>query len=88
VSFLTLGGCKTITKSRIDAAIWLNNAPLPKEICEANPDLYKRGFYRRLDSGKLEFISFCNPLARRWVSAFDEDFQKILEEAGIDDPRK
>lgn len=77
-SFLT--SClPNITRDEVDATIWLNNLPLPAELCEREPQLKKRGFYRRLDNGKLEFVSVCNPKAKDWISANKVDFNRILD---------
>ena len=76
-----MSGCRgTPTRKQINATVWLNNAPLPKELCDLKPELQKYGFYRKLDSGSLEFISFCNPLATKWLSIHESDFNKLLDE--------
>lgn len=59
--------------------MWLNNGPIPADICEREPDLKLRGFYRRLNSGKLEFISFCNPIANDLLGIHKTDLEKILD---------
>lgn len=68
-----------VTRREIQAAIWLNNSPIPKEFCERDPDLKLYGFYRRLDSGKLEFMPFCNSKAREWVSMHKDDFNRLMD---------
>lgn len=79
---LGLTGCKA-TRAKIDAAIWLNNAPIPPEVCASEPALYQYGFYRRLNNGKFEFISFCSPEANKWLAMYDQDFNKLMDEAGL-----
>lgn len=81
IALLFLTSC--ITRGKIDAAIWLNNGPLPEEICLREPALKDYGFYRRLNDGKLEFLSFCDPKAREWLAMHQEDFNKLMDEAGI-----
>jgi hypothetical protein len=70
-------GC--VSKREINAAIWLNNSPLPVEICERDPVLKQYGFYRRLNNGKFEFISFCDEKARNWLSMHKDDFNRIMD---------
>jgi hypothetical protein len=70
-------GC--ISKEEIEATLWKNNSPIPQEYCDQIPQLQHYGFYRILNNGKLEFMSFCNPLARRWFAIYDEDMKKILD---------
>lgn len=59
--------------------MWLNNGPLPAAICEREPELRRYGFYRRLDAGSFEFVSFCRTDAGAWVSVYGPDFYKILD---------
>lgn len=67
-----------LTRKEIEATIWLNNAPIPASLCKDGVE--KRGFYRRLDSGKIEFVSFCSPEAKHWLSIHKDDLQKILDQ--------
>jgi len=76
-------GC--ITRAEIKASLWLNNG-IPEEVCSREPSLRDHGFYRRLNDGKLEFISFCSPDASRWISIYDADLEKILDETLPDQP--
>lgn len=73
---ISFQGC--LSRREIQAAIWLNNTPIPKEICEQVEDLKLYGFYRRLDSGKLEFMSFCNKEARNFIGMHKDDFERLL----------
>lgn len=76
-----------INRQEIQASVWLNNAPLPAEMCGPKPTqpdphhvtLWDYGFYRRLNSGKFEFISFCDQDAAKWVAVYQDDFNKILD---------
>jgi hypothetical protein len=72
---LLLVGCPS--RQEIEAAAWLNNG-LPEELCKKEPELQNYGFYRRLNNGKFDFISFCNPESKRWISFFDQDLKKLL----------
>lgn len=75
---LSLSSC--ITRKQIEATIWRNNAPVPQDLCSRVPELRDYGLYRKLDSGKLEFISVCNPVMRQMLSIHEKDLQKILDE--------
>lgn len=82
-AILCLTSCKAPTRAEINATIWLNNSPLPKELCfqgEVKTVLWDYGFYRKLDSGKLEFISFCDPSASQWLSVYKDDFNRMMDE--------
>jgi hypothetical protein len=72
-------GC--VSKKRIRAHIWLNNSPIPQEICDREPTLKDYGVYRRLTNGKLEFVSFCEGLASEFLSMHKSDFEKLMNEA-------
>ena len=81
-----LMSCKTAIREEIDATIWLNNSPLPATICEREPELKNYGFYRRLNSGQLEFMSFCRPCtegvkdcAKFWLGIRDDDFNRLMD---------
>jgi hypothetical protein len=64
----------------LNAAIWLNNGPLPESVC-ADPHNKLYGFYRRLNDGNFEFVSFCNPKANEWVSMHKDDFARLIDRA-------
>ncbi len=85
IVLMALTGCKKIAREKIDAAIWLNNGS-PTEICAREQDLLNHGFYRKLNSGKFEFISFCDPKSLDWISMHEKDFNKLMDQAGL--PRK
>jgi len=74
---MTFQGC--VSRQELNAAIWLNNAPLPDELCDASPLNRLYGFYRRLNDGKIEFVSFCNPDAADWISMHKDDFKRLLD---------
>jgi hypothetical protein len=46
--------------------------------CKADPELIMYGFYRRLNGGKFEFISFCQPEAAQMISVTKDDYEKIM----------
>lgn len=58
--------------------IWLNSG-LPKEICDKNPELNSYGFYRKLNDGKYELLSYCNANSERYLSMHEEKFKEILD---------
>jgi hypothetical protein len=70
-------GC--ITRQEIKAYTWLNNSPIPDELCAREPALQNYGFYRRLNNKKFEFISFCDPRANDWVAFYNKDLEAVLD---------
>ncbi len=85
---ILLAGCKSVSKKEIDAVLWLHNGA-PPEMCGADeatspyPLLWKYGFYRVLNTGKYEFISFCNPRALDWFGVEKNDLNRLLKKAGL-----
>lgn len=75
---LPLIAAKCPTKTQINAAIWLNNG-LPAEFCCDKCEGWEYGFYRKLNDGKFEFISLCDPKAKDWVSMHKDDFKKFTD---------
>jgi acid phosphatase class B len=69
-----------VSRKKIEAAIWLNNFP-PKELCERNPELHQYGFYRKLNNGKLEFVSICKEEAKKYLTMYKDDLDEIMQEA-------
>jgi hypothetical protein len=59
--------------------------PIPQEICDRNIELWSYGFYRKLNNGKIEFVSFCKKEAREWLAMNKEDFNKFMDR--INEPR-
>jgi hypothetical protein len=49
------------------------------DLCANTPELHNFGFYRKLNDGQLEFISFCNPLAQSMLSMTRDDYEKLLK---------
>lgn len=74
LGFLT--GC--VTRPEIKAAFWMNNG-LPADLCASELRLKDYGFYRKLNTGKLEFMPFCNPDVKHFVAIIDSDLEKILD---------
>lgn len=72
-------GASCPTRQEIDAYAWLNNSPLPPDLCAKFPELKDRGFYRRLDSGGFEFKSWCDPDAGDWIAFNKRDLQRMLD---------
>jgi hypothetical protein len=73
-----LTGC--LSREQVDAKVWLNNAPLPAELCAKLPELKEYGFYRKLNDGTIEFMSFCDPRAADWLSMYKTDYGKIMDQ--------
>jgi hypothetical protein len=67
-----------VTRERVNAYLWLNNTPVPPEICEREPLLKDYGLFRRLNSGGFEFISFCDPKVNQFYSMHKDDLTRIL----------
>lgn len=62
LSMTLLSGCPS--RKEVDAELWLNTG-LPADICQKYPELAdagKFGIYRKLDTGKYEFISYCTEI--------------------------
>lgn len=70
-------GC--ITRNEIKVKLWKNNG-FPIDLCEKYPEILNYGFYRRLNTGKLELISFCKPEARAMFSITSDDLNELLNE--------
>ena len=73
---LAISGC--ITRQEIDAHIWLQSG-IPATVCQASPKIAKSGIYRKLNNGKYEFISYCSPLIRHYLSIKDSEYEELLE---------
>lgn len=80
-------GC--ITRREIESEIWLTNAPISKETCAANPELLRRGFYRKMNDdvcekrgqkpGCVDFVSFCAATSGEMYSIPKQTLQNILD---------
>lgn len=46
------------------------------------------GFYRLLNDGTYEFISFCEPEAAKWLAMHASDFQELLDKYVPEGKRK
>ena len=80
-----------VTRKKVNAYLWLNNSPIPQEICEREPDLKDYGLYRKLNGGGFEFVSFCEVKARDFFSMYKTDFERLLngkQESEGSKPRK
>jgi hypothetical protein len=82
-TLLFLSSC--ITREEVDAVIWLNNFNDDKNsmagVCERNPEIKQYGFYRKLNNGKLEFVSICNTTARNYLAVQKDDFNRLIDKA-------
>lgn len=67
-----------MTRQEIKAHLWENNG-LPADLCASEPRLQDHGFFRRLDSGQYELLSFCKPEARGMQSVTKESLKEILD---------
>lgn len=76
---LLLSSC--MTREKIEATVWLTNAPLPLEYCQQIPELKLYGFYRKLNNGKIEFVSFCKKESRDFVTMPRSEFDELLDQA-------
>ena len=76
---ISLVSCRQPKRAEVNARIWLNNAPIPIEICLREPELERYGFYRKLNDGSFEFISFCSTEASHWVAMFEDDFKDLMD---------
>lgn len=65
--------------------MWLNNSPIPAAICQQGAKDY--GFYRRIEGGKLEFVSFCSTKAKDWVAIHKEDLERLLKKIAEGDQK-
>jgi hypothetical protein len=79
VSLLATSSC--VTRKEVDAASWLNNFGVEEfvALCNEHPELKDFGFFRKLDDGTFQFLSACDPNAKRMISFKDEDLKKILD---------
>ncbi len=78
ISLFTFG---CITRDEVNATIWLNNFKAIQENCLKFPELYDFGFYRKLNSGKIEFISICSETAKDMLSIYKVDYNNLLDKA-------
>lgn len=80
---LLYSGC--VTRQEVEAVIWLNNfndqGGSLNELCANVPELKQRGFYRKLDLGKYELVSVCNPIARDFLIVHKDDLARLLDKA-------
>lgn len=76
IALVALASC--VSKREVDAKIWLNNFPVPKESCDAAPAIKEYGFYRRLNDGNFEFVSICNKASRGFKQMSNKDFARLM----------
>lgn len=69
-----------VTRNQINSYLWLNNSPIPTEICEREPLLKDYGLFRRLNNGNFEFISICDARMKNFLSMHKNDLARILNE--------
>lgn len=67
--------------------VWLNTG-LPNQLCgecdlthlDQCPPIWKYGEYRKLNSGKYEFVSYCDSKSKDFISMTSADEKKVLDE--------
>ncbi len=70
-------GC--ISREQVEMSLFLNNG-MDADLCaEPASPVWNHGFYRKLNDGTLEFISFCDPRAKDWVAIHKDDLKKLLD---------
>ncbi len=62
----------------MNAYLWINNFPLPAEVCEREPLLKDYGFHRRLNTGNFEFLSVCDERTREFYEMHKDDLAKLI----------
>lgn len=92
---ILISSCVTnkIERRQVETAVWLETG-LPKELCElasseckANPmnctkdDFigWRRGKYRKLNTGGDEFLAYCNINNGEWTSIRTDYFKAVLD---------
>ena len=78
--FLLSQGC--VTRARINSNLWFGIA-IPENICEREPEVKSYGIYRKLNDGSFEFVSICSDEYQNFFSIHKDDFERLLNEAGI-----
>lgn len=48
-------------------------------MCQKNPDLKNYGFYRLLDTGDYEFVSFCDSKSAQFFGFYGPQFNAYLD---------
>lgn len=76
---MTFPACRSLSRKEVEAAIWLTNFPLPADVCAKDPAISRYGFYRRLNDGRLEFFSICNPATDKWVGIYGPQLTDLLD---------
>lgn len=79
-ALLVLTSC--LTREEIDAALW-NSDRIPVEYCEKYPEIKEYGFYRKLNDGNEEFVSFCSDNAKTYFAMYNKDFEKLVTKAQL-----
>lgn len=76
-----MSSCITPKRKEIEATIWMNNTNAKefKAICQREKGLWRIVFYRVLDSGQVEFLSFCNENSAMYFAISGKDFKDLLD---------
>lgn len=78
INFLVLSSC--VSKKEVKANLWLNNLKVLSEHCQSMPELKDIGFYRKLDDGKYEIVSVCDPIIKDFYSMHKDVLARLLSE--------
>lgn len=78
-----LGASACPNRKQIRASLW-TVWPIPSSICEKAPELKPYGLYRKLNSGKWEFIPYCGLVDaprenHEFFAIYDDDLEKLLD---------
>lgn len=68
-----------VTRTTVNSLLWKNNFPIPERFCTENPELKKYGIARKLNNGKVELMSICNPATREFSSMDNKSLKAILD---------
>jgi hypothetical protein len=73
---LALSGC--VSREEINAKLWLSSG-IQEDICEKYPEIKRYGFYRKLNDGRYEIMSYCAKSAKKQISMLENDLNAILD---------
>lgn len=67
-----------VSKQEVKANLWLNNLDYFNGSCRQWPELNNVGFYRKLDDGKYEIVSVCDPKIKEFYSMHKDVLARML----------
>lgn len=87
LTLLPLTSC--LSRKEVQAELW-EQSGIPVELCDKMPELNQYGIYRKLDSGKVEFLSYCKtvqdengkmiPAVQNYLSVSTKKFNEFLNQ--------